>query len=377
MKAFALISPDKPAGLVELPDPGVSAGAVRVRVRAASVNGFDVFQANGYLFAVMEHQFPTIIGRDFAGIVDAVGEGRTDFAVGDAVFGFVSSTPPLHDGTYAELLSGGRELVLAAKPAGLSFEVAAALTLVGATALDAVDAIEVGPGDTVLVVGATGGVGSIVVQLAAQRGASVIATAKAGTHDAFVRALGAADTVDYAVGDVAESVRGRYPAGIDALIDLVDRGGAFTGMAKLVRDGGHIASSMGAADVEGLAARGIRATNLMGSPTSEKLASLAAQVAARTLRVEVQQTFPLADAPAAFAVFTAGTRGNSCLRSGRSGLADSKTHGVVAWEWPTRRRGRSAWTRSATAPGLSKPLRRPSRSTGSMSRSRTSRVVPA
>jgi NADPH:quinone reductase-like Zn-dependent oxidoreductase len=316
MKAFALTSPDKPASLVELPDPGVSAGAVRVRVRAASVNGFDVFQANGYLFAVMEHQFPTIIGRDFAGIVDAVGEGRTDFAVGDAVFGFVSSTPPLHDGTYAELLSGGRELVLTRKPAGLSFEVAAALTLVGATALDAVDAIEVGPGDTVLVVGATGGVGSIVVQLAAQRGASVIATARAGTDDAFVRALGAADTLDYAVGDVAESVRGRYPAGIDAIIDLVSRGDAFTGMAGLVRDGGRIATTMSAADVDGLAARGIRATNVMGSPTPEKLAALAKAVIAGTLRVEIQQTFPLADAPAAFAAFMAGTRGKLVLTLG-------------------------------------------------------------
>jgi NADPH:quinone reductase-like Zn-dependent oxidoreductase len=316
MKAFALTSPDQPASLVDLPDPGVPAGTVRIRVRAASVNGFDVFQANGYLLAMMEHQFPTIIGRDFAGVVDAVGEGRTDLAIGEAVFGFVSTMPPLRVGAYAELVAGGPELVLARKPAGLSYEVAAAIPLVGATALDAVDAIEAGPEDTVLIVGATGGVGSLAVQLAAQRGASVIGTAKPGEDDAFVRALGAADTVDYAAGDVAEAIRARYPAGIDALIDVVSRGDVFTRLAGLVRDGGHIASSMGAADVEGLAARGIRATNLMGTPTPEKLAMLAAQVAAGTLRVEVQQTFPLADAPAAFAVFTAGTRGKLVLTVG-------------------------------------------------------------
>lgn len=119
MKAFALTSPDRPAALVDLPDPRVAAGTIRVRVRAASVNGFDVFQANGYLLAMMEHQFPTIIGRDFAGIVDAMGEGRSDLAVGDEVFGFVSAMPPLHVGTYAELLAGGPEVVLARKPASL------------------------------------------------------------------------------------------------------------------------------------------------------------------------------------------------------------------------------------------------------------------
>jgi NADPH:quinone reductase-like Zn-dependent oxidoreductase len=190
MKAFALTSPDRPATLVDLPDPRIAAGNIRVRVRAASVNGFDVFQANGYLLAMMEHQFPTIIGRDFAGIVDAVGEGRSDLAVGDEVFGFVSAMPPLHVGTYAELLAGGPEVVLARKPASLSFEVAAALPLVGATALAAVDAVEAGPGTTVLIVGATGGVGSLAVQLAVQRGASVIATAKPGEDDGFVRGLG-------------------------------------------------------------------------------------------------------------------------------------------------------------------------------------------
>lgn len=316
MKAFALTSPEPPASLVDLPDPEVPAGTVRVRIRAASVNGIDVYQANGYLLAMMEHQFPTIIGRDFAGVVDAVGEGRADFAAGDEVLGFVPTMPPLHAGSYADLLAGGPELVLARKPAGMSFEIATAIPLAGATALDAVDAIDVGPGDTVLVVGATGGVGSIALQLAAARGASVIATAKAGDEEAFVQGLGVVDTIDYATGDVAEVIRGRFPGGIDALIDVVSRDDAFTRMSELVRDGGHIATTLGAADVDGLAARGIRATNVVGMPTAEKLAALAEQVAAGTLRVEVQQTFPLAEAPAALAAFMAGTRGKLVLTVG-------------------------------------------------------------
>jgi len=312
MKAFVLTSIDQPAGLVDLPVPDLAEDGVRVRVRAASVNGFDAFQANGYLFSMMEHAFPTVIGRDFAGVVEAVGSGRRDVEVGDQVLGFVTAMPPLHDGTYAEVVSGASGLVLARKPDRLSFETAAAIPLVGATALDAVDAIDVGPGDTVVVAGATGGVGSIAVQLAAQRGATVIATAKPG-EVGFVRELGASATVDYSSGDVAEAIRAIYPDGVTALIDTVNRGEAFAPMAALVRDGGRIATTLGTADVEALAARDVRATNLMGTPTPEKLSALAEQVAEGTLRVEIQQTYPPAEAPLAFAAFMAGTRGKLVL----------------------------------------------------------------
>ena len=308
MKAFALLSADQPASLVDLPDPEVDSDGVRVRIRAASVNGFDVFQASGYLTGMMEHRFPVVIGRDFAGIVEAVGPVRTDQSVGDEVFGFVPSMPPLHEGTWAEQVAGAG-LVLAQKPAGISFEVAAAIPLAGVTALDSVDAVAIGAGDTVLVVGATGGVGSIALQLAAQRGATVIATAKAGDEEAFVRALGATETVDYAAGDVAGAIRARFPDGVTALIDSVNRGEAFTPLAELVRRGGRIATTLSTADEEALAAREVRATNVMGSPTPEKLASLAAQVLAGTLRIQVQRTFPLADAQAAIEAFQSGTLG--------------------------------------------------------------------
>jgi NADPH:quinone reductase-like Zn-dependent oxidoreductase len=261
---------------------------------------------------MMEHRFPVVIGRDFAGIVEAVGPVRTDHSVGDEVFGFVPSMPPLHEGTWAEQVAGAG-LVLAQKPAGISFEVAAAIPLAGVTALDSVDAVAIGAGDTVLVVGATGGVGSIALQLAAQRGATVIATAKAGDEEAFVRALGATETVDYAAGDVAGAIRARFPEGVTALIDSVNRGEAFTPLAELVRRGGRIATTLSTADAEALAAREVRATNVMGSPTPEKLALLAAQVLAGTLRIQVQKTFPLADAQAAIEAFQSGTLGKVVL----------------------------------------------------------------
>jgi NADPH:quinone reductase-like Zn-dependent oxidoreductase len=312
MKAFALISPDQSAAITDLPVPELAPDAVHIRVRAASVNGFDVFQASGQLIAMMEHALPTTVGRDFAGIVEAVGSARTDVAVGDEVLGFVPSTPPLHDGTFADVVASSI-VVLARKPAGLSFELAAAIPLAGATALDAVDAIEPGPDDVVVVVGATGGVGSFAVQLATQRGATVVATARPGDEEAFVRDLGASDTIDYSAGDVAGAIRAKYADGVTGLIDTVDRGDAFVPMAALVRDGGRIATTLGAADVDALAGRGVRATNIMGSPMPEKLVTLAEAAAAGSLRVEVQRTYPLEQADEALQAFSGGTLGKLVL----------------------------------------------------------------
>jgi len=313
VKAFALTESAKPASIVDLPEPELAPDAVRVRVRAASVNGFDVYQASGQLAAMMEHRLPTVIGRDFAGVVEAVGTERTDVVAGDEVLGFIPSTQPLHDGTLAETVVTAN-VVLARKPASVAFETAAAIPLAGATALDAVEAVAVGPGDTVLIAGATGGVGSFAVQLAALRGATVIATARPGDEEAFVRSLGASETVDYGAGDVADGVRQRFPDGVTALIDTVNRDDAFGPMAALVRDGGRVATTLGAADADELAQRGVRATNIMGMPTPEKLAELVERVAAGEIAVEIQQTFPLDEVGDALAAFGRGTRGKLVVR---------------------------------------------------------------
>ena len=230
--------------------------------------------------------------------------------------GFIPSTPPLHRGTWSELVPAGPDVVITPMPAGLSFEVAAAIPLAGATALNSVDAAEVVAGDVVLVVGATGGVGSIAVQLAAQRGATVIATAKAGDETAFVRSLGAIETIDYATVDVASAVAAQHPAGIDVLLDFVSRDEAFAAVSALVRAGGRIATSLGVADVEALAANGLHGTNVRGDPTREKLADLAERVAAGTLRIEIQRTFRLDEAAAALSAFSGGTRGKLVMLVG-------------------------------------------------------------
>jgi NADPH:quinone reductase-like Zn-dependent oxidoreductase len=311
LKAVALTTADKPAELVTLPKPEVGLGDVLVAIRDASVNGFDVYQASGRFTDMMEHRFPTVIGRDLAGVVEGIGSEVTDFAVGDEVFGFVPSTPPLEHGTFAEYISAD-DLVLVRKPAGLDVETAAALPLAGSAALDLLEAVDVKDGDTLLIVGATGGVGSLAVQLAAMRGATVIATARPD-EDAF-RELGASHTIDYSAGSVADAVRAAYPDGITAVIDVVDQKDALTDLGSVVHSGGRVATLLGAADVEHFASRGVTAMNVGATPTPEKLRRLADLVGSGELRVLIQGVYSIEQVDEALEAFKQGTRGKLIVR---------------------------------------------------------------
>ena len=300
--------------MIDLPVPDVGPDDVRITIRAASINGFDVFQANGYLLGMMEHRFPAVIGRDFAGVVDAVGARVTAFTVGDEVIGFVPPVPPLEHGSFAEQISAS-DLVLATKPPAIDFDVAAALPLAGSAAIDLLDAVNLAAGDTVLIVGATGGVGTFATQLAAQRGAVVIATARPD-EEASVRALGATQTVDWSAGGVVEAVRALYLEGVTAVIDLVDQKDTLTELGAIVQSGGRVATLLGAADIEAFASRGIVASNTNAATTPDKIRQLADMVASGRLRVVIQETYPLDRAPEAIAAFQAGTRGKLVLAIG-------------------------------------------------------------
>ena len=315
MKAFALAGAEGPARLMDIPKPEIGAAEALVAVKAASVNGIDVYQATGALAGMMEHVFPTVLGRDFAGAVEAVGPAFEGFAVGDEVFGFVPTTPPLERGTFGEYLVAGPGIVLARKPAAVGFNEAAVLPLAGAAALDLLDAIAAKSGDVVLIVGATGGVGSLAVQLAARRGLIVIATARA-EEDEFVRGLGATETVDYSTGSVADAVRSSHPDGIAALIDLVNQKPALTELASVVRPGGHVATLMNAADVDQLASRRIAGTNVAAAPTAEKLRLLGELAGSGALRIHIHGLYPIDRAEHALEAFRRGTRGKIVVTFG-------------------------------------------------------------
>jgi NADPH:quinone reductase-like Zn-dependent oxidoreductase len=285
-----------PIALMDLPTPEIGAGEVLIRVRAAGVNPFDWKVADGELKDALEHRFPLILGFDAAGVVEQVGAEVAELAEGDEVYGYLFK-PVIGGGAYAEYVRAPAAIV-ARKPESVSFTEAAALPVPGLTAMDLVDAVDPGEGETVLIVGATGGVGSYAVQLAARRGAHVIATARQA-NEAFARGLGASETVDHTRRDLLNAVRMTHPGGIEAIIDVVSKRDMLTRLAGLVKEGGRIASSVNAADVESLAQRGIKAKNVGVHPDARRLEELSRMVDAGELTVRLERTLPLERAPEA------------------------------------------------------------------------------
>lgn len=303
MRALNVPAAGEQPRLSDLPVPGPVEGTVLVRVKAAGLNAIDNALAAGMMAEMLPHVYPLVLGRDAAGVVEAVGAGVDHVAVGDEVIGHMLLAPPIQAGTLAEyaLLPAA---AVTRKPAGLDFTTAAALPLAAAAAKAAVDAVEPEPGQTVLVVGAGGGVGSYAVQLLAARGVTVVATGTAADAGRLT-ALGATTVVDYTAGPVTEQARASYPDGVDALIDLV----AYTpdsAPLDVVRKGGKVASTLGAADEEALAAAGLTGTSVMAAPVRELIAELAALAAAGTLKVDITTVLPLEKATDGLATLASG-----------------------------------------------------------------------
>ncbi len=298
MKAFGLADEQATAGVIDVPTPEPGPGEVRVKVLASSVNGFDVFVAKGFARGMMEHRYPVVGGKDYAGVVDRVGEGVTRFAVGDEVAGITPAEMVVSSvGAYAEHVVVPADGFIEPKPANLEFEQAASVGLAALTAQVSVDAVQASEGDVVLVVGATGGVGVYAVQLAARRGATVVASALPG-DDAWIRGLGASEVVDYS-SDIVPAVRERFPDGIDALIVAVHLGEAFGPTAGLVKDGGRLASIVGGADAESLPARGVTGTDVYGQSDPEAFRTVLRLAAEGALEVPITRTFGFDDLPEA------------------------------------------------------------------------------
>ena len=193
----------------DLPHPVAGAGEVVIDVAAASVNAADWKARRGQYGYT---KFPLILGRDFSGVVGALGAAVDDLRVGDAVFGVL---PSGQEGTYAEKIAI-KAAIIAKKPDGLSHANAAALALTGLTALSAVeDTLKLKRGETILIQGGAGGVAGFAIQLAKHIGARVITTASAANHD-YVHGLGADEVIDYNERDFTQAVRD-----CDAVFDTV------------------------------------------------------------------------------------------------------------------------------------------------------------
>ena len=297
MRAFALDAFGQPGSIHELPDPEPAEGQVRVRVAAASLNPFDNAVIQGYVKDHMEHRFPLVPAGDLAATIDAVGPNTSGFEVGDHVFGTTGKVY-LGEGTLAELATASTATI-AKRPASLGEVEAAALPLAGVSALMCVDAVDPKPKDTVVIVGASGGIGSYAIQLASERGAHVIAVTSNANID-YVKSLGADEVIDRTAGDVFEALKSKHSGGVAAIIDTNSDAPSLAHLSDAVRKGGAIASMKGAAATDDLEKRGIKGVNVQTRVTTERLETLAKLAAGGKLKAPRIRTFPLEQAGEAF-----------------------------------------------------------------------------
>ena len=307
MRALVIEDFESAPRVIDLPVPEPGSGEVLVKVSSASLNGFDVAVASGMVKGMMEHRFPAVLGKDFAGTVEAIGDGVTSVAVGDPVFG-VLMRDYVGDGTFAEFAVIPEAIGLARIPAGLEPAVAGVLGLAGAAAKGSIEAIAPVAGETVLISGATGGAGAVAIQLARGTGAEVIATARPGEGEELVRDLGATHVVDY-TGDVGGQVRRIRPKGVEAVVHLA---GDAKQLADLAVAGGRFASTLGVGPDQ-LDRGDLKATAVMAMPTADVFDGLASAVARGELRIPIQRRYDLPEVPRAMDDFTKGTLGKLAI----------------------------------------------------------------
>ncbi|MEV7396696.1 NADP-dependent oxidoreductase [Aeromicrobium sp. NPDC092404] len=303
MKAITYTTYGDDPAILELTDvaePKIGPDWVKVQVKATSVNPVDWKLATGGMDGMLDVYLPVTPGWDVAGVVEAVGPSVTTLEPGDEVFGYVRKDA-VSGGTYAEKVSAPIRTV-AKKPSNASFAEAAAIPLAGLTAFQClVHALDVGKDDTVLIHGASGGVGSFAVQIAKSLGARVLGTASEANHD-YLRELGA-EPFTYGEG-LVERVREAIPDGVTAVLDL--NGGDLEVSPDLLADSskGRLVSIIDPVVKE------MGGQYVFVSPDVDDLDELAAMFDDGTLKVEIAETYALADAAKAWGQSQSGhTRG--------------------------------------------------------------------
>jgi len=274
----------------EAPIPIVRDQEVLVRVHAAGVNPFDWYAVEGYVNQYVHFALPAVLGRDVSGVVESIGAAVHGFTVGDAVYG---QTDPASHGTFADYTAID-SFRLARKPGHLNHVETASLPNVMLAAWNGVLSADSGAdlkaGQTILIHGAAGGIGSLAVQLAKWRGARVMGTASSGNLE-FLRGLGVDAAIDYTIDGWHATI-----GPLDAVLNTAD-GGAAADLCSRLRPGGRYVSLRGLPDpafVAERAAGGIRCLAASGPASVKDFPEMAGLVAAGMLRPVVSATYPIA-----------------------------------------------------------------------------------
>jgi NADPH:quinone reductase-like Zn-dependent oxidoreductase len=289
----------------DVPRPEPKDDQLLIRVIAAGVNPVDGMIRSGLFAKDGSRAFPIILGGDVAGVVEKIGSKVTKFKAGDPVFAYVSLD---NSGGYAQyaLVKEGEA---APKPKALTYVEAAGVPIVALTAWQALlDSAKLNAGQTVLIHGGSGGVGSFAIQIAKARGARVIATASTANQD-LLKQLGADVPVDYTkqkFEDIAKDV--------DVVLDSVGKD-TLARSYSVVKKGGMIVSIVARPDSAELEKHGIRGEALSVEPHSGELAQIGKLIDEGKIKVIVSQTFPLSEAKTAQEqVATGHTRGKIVLK---------------------------------------------------------------
>jgi NADPH:quinone reductase-like Zn-dependent oxidoreductase len=278
---------------VPVPEPGP--GQVLVRVKAAGINPGEARIRAGELADRWPATFPSGQGSDFAGVVDQLGEGVTAVAPGDDVIGWVDTRSSQAEYLVAEAAN------LAAKPAGLPWEVAGAIPVAGFTAWAMVAAVGLRPGDTVVVSGGAGGVGATAVQLAKRAGATVIGLAGPSNHDWLIRHGVLPVTYGEHVAErIGEAAAGQ---GVDAFLDTYGGGYVELALGDLKVSPDRIDT---VADFAAVAKYGVKGDGNAAGASAATLAELASLVAAKEIEIPLANTFPLREVRAAYTELAKG-----------------------------------------------------------------------
>lgn len=270
----------------DAPKPEPKDDEVLVRVIAAAVNPVDAYVRQGMFAKRGLDNRPAIIGYDIAGIVEKAGTSAKKFKAGDKVYSYLSV---MRGGGYAEF-AVAKESETGLKPKNLSFEEAAAVPLAATTAWQSlIDSAKVAKGQTVLIHGGSGGVGSFAIPIAKSRGAKVIATASTA-HQAALKQLGVDQPIDYTTTKFEDVVKD-----IDLVLNCV-RADALGRSYGVVKKGGTIVSITDEPDQNECAKREIKCSRLGANPDSKVLDELTKLIEAGKIKPIVSQTFPLVDA---------------------------------------------------------------------------------
>ena len=288
----------------DAPRPEPKDNEILVRVVAAGVNPVDAKVRAG-MFKQPGASLPFIPGYDISGVVEKTGAKATKFKVGDEVYAYMSLE---RGGAYAEYAIA-KESELAAKPKTLTHEEAAAVPLAALTAWQALfEKAKLTEGQTVLIHGGSGGVGSFAVQMAKARGAKVIATASAANQE-FLKELGADQGIDYRAQKFEEVAKD-----VDVVFDTV-AGETLRRSYDVVKKGGFIVSVLEPPNKAELEKRGIRGTVFLVEPNAQQLAEIAQMIDAKKVKPFISQTFPLAEVQKAHAAIETGhTRGKIVIK---------------------------------------------------------------